>query len=71
MFAAGFAEIDAAAKEIDRQAKDDERAFLKTKIDYQTANIKAIEEVLKIEAMEKWVFVSIIFERPAPLRTKT
>ena len=37
--------FDAEAK-----AAEDEKAFLKTKIDYQTANIKAIEEVLKIEA---------------------
>ena len=29
---------------------EEEKAFLKTKIDYQTANIKAIEEVLKLEA---------------------
>jgi hypothetical protein len=37
--------FDAQAK-----ASEEEQAFLKTKIDYQTANIKAIEEVLKIEA---------------------
>lgn len=37
--------------EAEQKAKDEERAFLKTKIDYQTANIKAIEEVLKLEAM--------------------
>ena len=36
--------------EAEQQAKETERAFLKTKIDYQTANIKAIEEVLKLEA---------------------
>ena len=36
--------------EAEQKAKDEERAFLKTKIDYQTANIKAIEEVLKLEA---------------------
>jgi hypothetical protein len=32
------------------KAKQEERAFLDTKIAYQTANIKAIEEVLKLEA---------------------
>jgi len=37
--------------EAEQQARDKEDAFLKTKIEYQTANIKAIEEVLKIEAM--------------------
>jgi hypothetical protein len=37
--------------EAEQKAKDEERAFLKTKIDYQTANIKAIEEVLKLEAV--------------------
>lgn len=37
--------FEAAAK-----AAEEEKAFLKTKIDYQTANIKAIEEVLKLEA---------------------
>ena len=31
------------------KAKEDEQAFLKTKIEYQNANLKAIEEVLKIE----------------------
>ncbi len=36
--------------EAEAKAAEDEKAFLKTKIDYQTANIKAIEEVLKIEA---------------------
>lgn len=36
--------------EAEQKAKDEETAFLKTKIEYQTANIKAIEEVLKIEA---------------------
>ena len=35
--------------EAEQKAKTDERAFLDTKIAYQTANIKAIEEVLKIE----------------------
>jgi hypothetical protein len=29
---------------------EEEKAFLKTKIEYQNANIKAIEEVLKLEA---------------------
>lgn len=37
--------------EAEQKAKDEENAFLKTKIEYQTANIKAIEEVLKLEAM--------------------
>ena len=37
--------FDAEAK-----AAEEEKAFLKTKIDYQTANIKQIEEVLKLEA---------------------
>lgn len=36
--------------EAEAKAAEEEKAFLKTKIDYQTANIKAIEEVLKIEA---------------------
>jgi hypothetical protein len=36
--------------EAERTAAEEEKAFLKTKIDYQTANIKAIEEVLKLEA---------------------
>ena len=37
---------------IEEEAKkiEEEKAFLKTKIDYQTAHIKEIEEVLKIEA---------------------
>ena len=35
--------------EAEQKAIAEEKAFLKTKIDYQTANIKAIEEVLKIE----------------------
>ncbi len=35
--------------EAETKAKEEERAFLDTKIAYQTANIKAIEEVLKIE----------------------
>ncbi len=32
-------------------ARETEQAFLKTKIEYQNANIKAIEEVLKIEQL--------------------
>ena len=36
--------------EAEQKAMEEEKAFLKTKIDYQTANIKQIEEVLKIEA---------------------
>ena len=35
--------------EAEQRAAEEEKAFLKTKIEYQTANIKAIEEVLKIE----------------------
>src|SRR5436190_7213226 len=35
--------------EAETKAKQDERAFLDTKIAYQNANIKAVEEVLKIE----------------------
>jgi hypothetical protein len=35
--------------EAEQQARDTENAFLKTKIEYQNANIKAIEEVLKLE----------------------
>ena len=33
-------------------ARETERAFLKTKIEYQNANIKVIEEVLKVEQMD-------------------
>jgi hypothetical protein len=36
--------------EAEAKAREEERAFLKTKIEYQNANIKAIEEVLKLEA---------------------
>ena len=36
--------------EAEQKAVEEEKAFLKTKIDYQTANIKSIEEVLKLEA---------------------
>ena len=36
--------------EAEQKAIEEEKAFLKTKIEYQTANIKAIEEVLKLEA---------------------
>ena len=35
--------------EAETKASEEEKAFLKTKIEYQNANIKAIEEVLKIE----------------------
>jgi hypothetical protein len=35
--------------EAEAKARETEQAFLKTKIEYQNANIKAIEEVLKIE----------------------
>jgi len=37
--------------ETEAKAKETEQAFLKTKIEYQNANIKLIEEVLKIEQM--------------------
>ncbi len=37
--------FEAAAK-----AAEEEKAFLKTKIEYQNANIKAIEQVIKLEA---------------------
>ena len=36
--------------EAEQKASEEEKAFLKTKIEYQNANIKAIEEVLKLEA---------------------
>ena len=36
--------------EAEAKARADEKAFLATKIEYQNANIKAIEEVLKLEA---------------------
>ena len=36
--------------EAEQKAREEESAFLKTKIEYQNANIKAIEEVLKAEA---------------------
>jgi hypothetical protein len=36
--------------EAEAKAIEEEKAFLKTKIEYQTANIKQIEEVLKLEA---------------------
>ena len=35
--------------EAEEKAKQEEKAFLETKVAYQNANIKAIEEVLKIE----------------------
>jgi hypothetical protein len=37
--------------EAETKARETEQAFLKTKIEYQNANIKVIEEVLKIEQM--------------------
>ena len=37
--------------EAEAKARETEQAFLKTKIEYQNANIKVIEEVLKIEQM--------------------
>jgi hypothetical protein len=36
--------------EAEAKAAEEEKAFLKTKIEYQNANIKAIEEILKLEA---------------------
>jgi hypothetical protein len=36
--------------EAEARAREEEREFLKTKIEYQNANIKQIEQVLKIEA---------------------
>ena len=41
-----FAPLFAAAA----KAAEEEKAFLKTKIEYQNANIKAIEQVIKLEA---------------------
>ena len=38
--------------EAEAKAVETERAFLRTKIEYQNANLKAIEEVLKLEAQE-------------------
>jgi hypothetical protein len=37
--------------EAEQKARDEESAFLKTKIEYQNANLKTIEEVLKIEQL--------------------
>lgn len=50
--------------EAEAKAAEEEKAFLKTKIDYQTANIKAIEEVLKLEAQPNAKFT------PAQQKTK-
>lgn len=50
--------------EAEAKAKETENAFLKTKIEYQNANIKAIEEVLKIEATPEPKFT------PAQQKTK-
>lgn len=50
--------------EAEAKAAEEEKAFLKTKIDYQTANIKAIEEVLKLEAQPNVKFT------PAQQQTK-
>ena len=36
--------------EAEAKAREEEKAFLATKIEYQNANIKAIEQVLKLEA---------------------
>jgi hypothetical protein len=51
--------------EAEAKAKQEERAFLDTKIAYQTANIKAIEEVLKIEQTNATVKLT-----PAQEKTK-
>jgi hypothetical protein len=50
--------------EAEAKAREEEKAFLVTKIEYQNANIKSIEEVLKLEAQPdaKWP--------PALLKTK-
>lgn len=37
--------------EAEAKAAEEEKAFLRTKIEYQNANIKAIEEILKLEAV--------------------
>jgi hypothetical protein len=37
--------------EAEQKASEEEKAFLRTKIEYQNANIKAIEEILKLEAV--------------------
>ena len=37
--------------EAEAKAAEEEKAFLKTKIEYQNANIKAIEEILKLEGI--------------------
>ena len=50
--------------EAEQKAAAEEKAFLKTKIDYQTANIKSIEEVLKLEAQPDAKFT------PAQQKTK-
>ena len=50
--------------EAEQKASEEEKAFLKTKIEYQTANIKAIEEVLKLEAQPDAKFT------PAQQKTK-
>jgi hypothetical protein len=50
--------------EAEQKAAEEEKAFLKTKIDYQTANIKSIEEVLKLEAQPDAKFT------PAQQKTK-
>ena len=44
------ADVQAAVRGRSRRPREEEKAFLKTKIEYQNANIKAIEEVLKLEA---------------------
>src|SRR5688500_16517298 len=42
--------------EAEAKAREEEKAFLKTKIEYQNANIKAIEEVLNLEAQPGAMF---------------
>src|SRR5688572_6834304 len=50
--------------EAEAKAREEEKAFLKTKIEYQNANIKAIEEVLKLEEQPDAKFT------PAQLKIK-
>lgn len=49
--------------EAEAKAREEERAFLKTKIEYQNANIKAIEEVLKIEQTNSTVKLTAAQEK--------
>jgi hypothetical protein len=49
--------------EAEQKVRDEETAFLKTKIEYQNANIKAIEEVIRLDPAAKMT--------PAQLKIKT